>query len=57
MGRPNEEAEIRKDHEIMETIRRHKRDYHERTRHMNEDEKAVYDDALKRKYKEVFGDG
>lgn len=56
MSSSDDEAQIRRDHDKMEHIRRHRRDYHEKTERMNEDEKAIYDDSLKRKYDEVFPD-
>ena len=54
MASSDDEEAIARDHSRMERIKRNRTSYHEETEHMTEDQKAIHDDALLRKYNELF---
>ena len=56
MSNSDDEAAIRKEHDLMEKIKRVHPNYGENTRNMNEDHRAIYDEQLKEKFKELFED-
>lgn len=55
MSSSDDDAKIIKEHYFMENLRKLDPGYESNTHNMNDDQKAIYDDGLKRKYQEVFG--
>lgn len=56
MANSDDEAQIRRDHDLMEKIKELHPDYHGATHNMTEDHRIIYDHQLREKFRELFGD-
>lgn len=55
MQNSDDERKIMYEHSVMERIKQNHPDYEGATQHMTEDQKIIYEDGLKKKYEELFG--
>jgi hypothetical protein len=56
MQNSDDEEQIRKDHDLMEKIKKLDIGYESTTHNMNEDQKIIYDHYLKEKVKKLFSE-